>query len=390
MNTESTTMSVVPAKRVPIDLLRAISILTVLGILTTSFVLATDIFLILFLGVLFGVFLTKCAAFLSRRVPIGYRGCLAFTVATLLLSTIGAASLFFVQINRQIEQTSGKIDEGIQELRSHISNYPAVRSIVASTPLLSDMIGFEKQESVGSSENTDKSKGSSNGKSIESQNVPLDKLTEPVKQAVGMIGPLFKSTLGLVVNSLLIFFVGLFLAVSPTSNRDGVVQLIPTAKRQRVTEVLNSVGEALWRWLIGRFGSMLATGGGAFLLLLSLGIPLAGTLGMLTAILTFVPNIGGALALLLALLIALPQGTTVVGAVIAGYLVLQLFESYVITPLIQQKAVSLPPALLMAFQAIFGVMFGFIGAAVASPVLAAGKTAVQMLYIEDYLGAREG
>ena len=69
---------------------------------------------------------------------------------------------------------------------------------------------------------------------------------------------------------ILIFFVGLFLAVSPEKYRDGVVQLIPKAKRDRASEVLDSTSETLWRWLIGRFGSMLATGVGAFLLLLSL------------------------------------------------------------------------------------------------------------------------
>jgi predicted PurR-regulated permease PerM len=112
---------------------------------------------------------------------------------------------------------------------------------------------------------------------------------------------------------------------------------------------------------------------------------MAGTLGILTGLLTFVPNIGAAIALLLAVMLALPQGTGTVAAVVVGYMVVQLVESYVVTPLIEQKAVSLPPALVIAFQAVMSVLFGFVGAVVASPVLAAGKTIVEMLYIEDHL-----
>jgi predicted PurR-regulated permease PerM len=131
---------------------------------------------------------------------------------------------------------------------------------------------------------------------------------------------------------------------------------------------------------------MLVTGIGAYLLLAVIGVPMAATLGILTGLLTFIPNIGAAIALMLAILFALPQGLAAAGMVLGAYLALQLMESYLVTPLIQQHQVSLPPALLIAFQALMGVLFGFIGAAVASPLLAASKRTIEMLYIEDYLG----
>lgn len=358
--------------------------------LAAAFVLASEIILILFLGVLFGVFLTKLSGWVSARSTVSYRGSLAIVAISLLLTMAGAATFFFVQINDQVAKASGKIDEGVNELRSLLGKYPALKTTLATTPFVSDALGIKQNEAAkwkqesqnsGQRENENRSSGQSG--------MQLDSIPEPVKQAAGTIGQMFKTTFGLVVNSLLIFFVGLFLSVSPTTYRDGMVRLVPKPKRKRATEVLDSTSNTLWRWLIGRFGSMLATGVGAFLLLLALGVPMAGTLGILTALLTFVPNIGAAVALGLAILFALPQGTGTVGAVIGGYVALQLFESYVVTPLIQQKAVSLPPALLISFQAIMGGLFGFIGAAVASPVLAAGKTVVEMLYMEDYLESDE-
>jgi predicted PurR-regulated permease PerM len=44
---------------------------------------------------------------------------------------------------------------------------------------------------------------------------------------------------------------------------------------------------------------------------------------------------------------------------------------------------------VIAFQAVMSVLFGFVGATVASPVLAAGKTMIEMLYIEDQLESNE-
>lgn len=375
MNSEST-------NRIPVNLIRAIAVLTIIVALAAAFVLANEIILILFLGVVFGVFLTKTAGWVSSHSSVGYRGALAIIVVSLLLIFAGTVAFFFVQINEQIEAANEKIDEGMNELRDLIEEYPAVEATLASTPIVSAALGVEKDKSTPEKNTED---GEQKKSSSKQSGIQLDSIPEPVQQAAGSIGAMFRTTFGLVVNSLLIFFVGLFLAVSPGSYRDGIVSLVPKPKRKRFAEVLDSTSETLWRWLIGRFGSMLATGLGAFLLLLALGVPMAGTLGILTALLTFIPNIGAAIALALAILFALPQGVGIVGAVVGGYFILQLIESYVVTPLIQQKAASLPPALLISFQAIMGVLFGFTGAAVASPLLAAGKTMVEMLYIEDYL-----
>lgn len=52
------------------------------------------------------------------------------------------------------------------------------------------------------------------------------------------------------------------------------------------------VGDTLWHWLIGRFGSMLVTGGGAAALLVLAGVPMGLMLGVATGVLTFIPMIG--------------------------------------------------------------------------------------------------
>jgi predicted PurR-regulated permease PerM len=58
----------------------------------------------------------------------------------------------------------------------------------------------------------------------------------------------------------------------------------------------------------------------------------------------------------------------------------------VLAPLIQHKAVHLPPATILFAQVLMGAIVGALGVAVATPLAAAVMVAVGMLYVEDALG----
>lgn len=122
-------------------------------------------------------------------------------------------------------------------------------------------------------------------------------------------------------------------------------------------------------------------------------MPLAFALGLIAGLLAFIPNIGPVIAIAPALLLALPEGRTTLLIVLAIYIGVQALESYAITPLIQQEKVSLPPALIIAVQLLFGVLFGLLGLALATPIAAALMTVINLVYVRDYLDretARQG
>lgn len=372
---------------------RTITTLVVVVILAAALVITWEIILTLFLAVMFAVFLTFASAGLSRVLPLPYHGSLSLLVTTLILVSAGSIALFFVQIEHQVQEASQQIERGTEKIQKWAEEYTTVKSVIQSTPYLSQSLlpASDSQKKKHDSSPSEESKSpeqtddSPQKKSEKSQQTDLNSLAQPAKQAASFVGQMFRTTFGLVVNSVLILFVGLFLATAPASYRDGVVILFAPERRERIRQVMNQLGDTLWHWLIGRFGSMLVTGLGAWLVLLLIGVPMAGTLGFLTGLLTFIPNIGAAISFILAILVALPQGTTTAALVIPAYIGLQLLESYMITPLIQKQQVSLPPALLISFQAIMGVLFGFLGAIIASPFLAVVKVIVQELYVKDYL-----
>jgi predicted PurR-regulated permease PerM len=58
------------------------------------------------------------------------------------------------------------------------------------------------------------------------------------------------------------------------------------------------------------------------------------------------------------------------------------------TPLIQSRAVSLPPAVVILNQLVFGAVFGLIGLALATPLAAASTVPLRRMFgIDERAGS---
>ena len=71
--------------------------------------------------------------------------------------------------------------------------------------------------------------------------------------------------------------------------------------------------------------------------------------------------------------------------VVLLYVAVQAVESYLLTPLIQQRTISMPPALTLAMQLVAAVLLGALGLALATPLTAAGMVLVRELYVKGVL-----
>jgi predicted PurR-regulated permease PerM len=77
--------------------------------------------------------------------------------------------------------------------------------------------------------------------------------------------------------------------------------------------------------------------------------------------LNFVPNVGPLIADVPVVMVGFSQNGTTTFYIVLLYRVIQSLEGNVITPFIQQRAVSLPPALLLIAQLMMGTGFGILG-----------------------------
>jgi predicted PurR-regulated permease PerM len=203
-----------------------------------------------------------------------------------------------------------------------------------------------------------------------------------IGRGLGLIG----STFGAIANVLIVVFFAVFMAAQPQPYVEGFLFLVPRRRRNRAREVLYEIGNVLRRWLVGQ--SLLAvcvallTGVGLALL----GAPFAVALGLVAGLMEFVPYIGPFVAAVPAILVGFGDSPQLALKVALLFLAIQMVESYVLAPLIQHKAVHLPPATILFAQVLMGAIVGALGVAVATPLAAAVMVAVGMLYVEDALG----
>lgn len=202
---------------------------------------------------------------------------------------------------------------------------------------------------------------------------------------LGRIATFFSTTLGALVNTIVILFVGLYVVINPQLYKSSIIHLLPKNKRARGEEVLSQLGQVLRWWLVGRLASMILVGILTTIGLFIIGEPLAIILGLIAGLLSFIPFLGPILSALPAILIGLARSPMMAVWVIVVYTVVQLIESNLLTPLIQKRTVMLPPAFLLAAQFLFGVMMGFFGVLLATPLAVTATALIQMLYVQDVL-----
>lgn len=205
-----------------------------------------------------------------------------------------------------------------------------------------------------------------------------------------MVTPSFggwlSTTAGTAASLVLMVVFGVYLAVDPELYMRGGSRLLPPRHRPRMLQLLSEIGRALRSWLVGRVVSMAIIGVGTALGLWIAGVPLGVPLGIMAGLLSFVPNVGPILSAIPGILVGFAVSPHVALYALAVYCGVQVLESYVLQPLVEQKVVSLPPALLLSFQMLMGLSSGVIGLFMATPLLVTLVVIVQSVYLRELLG----
>lgn len=329
----------------------AIALASLAVVLLVSMYQVASLLLLLFAALLVGVLLQGISSFIEERTPVPYKVALGLVMLVGLGLTVLGSWLIFPAAADQMQQFSQQLPEAIAKLKESLAGLPGGQALASYIPVGADSVTT---------------------------------LLAEVENVAPRLARFFTSSFGAIGDFVIIFVVGLFLAVDPGLYRDGLLRLFPTDKRDRTDEVIHEVVSSLQGWLTGRLSSMLLIGVIVGLGLWALGVPFAFTLGLLAGLFSLVPNFGPILAFIPAFLIAWMHG----GISLALYVMLfygaaQGVESYVITPLIQKKATSVPPAMLLSMQVLLGFTAGLIGLLVATPLLVALIVLVKEIYVEE-------
>ena len=311
-----------------------------------------------FAAVLVGVFFHGGATLVQWAVRrtvnrrFGHGASLAIFCALLLLAATGFGFLAAPALSQQVDQLQDKLPRSVEAVRDYAQQTKWGQWLLDEGPL------------------------GDAGQLVSDPAAVMRRGMVWVGSAVTVFGSL-----------VFLLFTGLYAAAEPGLYRRGILWLLPPRDRERADAALKSVGRSLTYWLAGQLCSMTIIGVLTGVGLWALGIPLPFVLAVLTAVLTFIPNFGPVASVVPPALLAFGtegrywQDGSLALAVMALYFSIQFLESYLVTPLIQKRAVEMPPVLLIFAQLVMGTLAGIIGVAVAAPMIAAITAASKELVI---------
>ena len=306
--------------------------------------------LLLFAGVLFAVLLDAFTAGLGRMLPLSRGTRFALVVATLVGLVVILVAGSAARAPGQLYMLIGVMDAQINVLEKALAEYGI------------DLFGPEGRQDLGQF------------------------FSDPGR-LFGHVHHAVSGAYVVVMNTIVVVCLGLFFAAQPAAYREGVLLLLPVAKRPRVRAVMNEMGLMLRNWLLGQLVRSAVVAVALTVAFQMLGLPGAPLLGVQAGIANFIPYLGPLLAAFPVILVAMPLGLATVAWVVVIYFSIQTLEGFVIAPLIQKGSVNLAPAWTLFAIVVFGALFGAMGVALAAPLLAIGRIATLRFYVEDWLEA---
>jgi predicted PurR-regulated permease PerM len=230
------------------------------------------------------------------------------------------------------------------------------------------------------------------GQFLETVNVQdlLNTLSGQLAAALGQLSISVLPVLGGVADTLLsvliVIFLSIYLLTDPQMHQEGLIRLFPVWYRYRVREIFVRLDFTLRGWLRATIISMAFVGVATWLGLALLGIQQAAALGVLAALLSFIPNFGPIIALVPSVAVGIIQTPESVGWIVVIIYGVSFVQSQIFTPLLVAGSIRLPPVLVLLGQIVAGAFLGFLGIMLAVPITAILMVLVQEVYVKDILG----
>lgn len=324
---------------------KATLIIVFILLLTLFFVYSFKVLLLILGGALIALFFDSIATNVKKILPKVEKKTVIFLTLFVFIFFLGMLLYsFYPRVSEQIIALKKELPEAVSSIKKTIESNEVLNSILEIT------IKSFKSKSV-------------------SNNIQF----------------FFSSIFGFLGDIYIMLTLAVFFLIQPTIYKEGIAKLFVPNKREEVLKTINSMGSILNKWLVGKIISMLLVGVLTGIGLYLLNIPLALSLAIIATFLAFIPNVGPIIALIPALLIAFVKGEEYVFYTFLLYVVIQIVESNIITPLIQREAISLPMALILIAQVILGLFTGYLGLILATPIMAVLLFLIDNIYIKKYL-----
>lgn len=330
--------------------------LALLVIVASAYILwqIRDLLLLVFAAIVLANSLNLLADWLQKRLQIERSLAVLLSVLCLLSFAIAFVLLIVPSFAEQLQEIVVLVPKGIDQLNQWINSLD--RAIPASArPYVPDV------------------------NSVVQQATPI------VNRLLGGSFAFFSSSLGTIINVLLILILGLMMLINPVPYRQGFVRLFPAFYRRRIVQILDECQTALGQWIVGALISMTVIAICSTLGLSFIGVKAALANGVLAGLLNFIPNLGPTISVVPPMAIALLDSPLKALLVLGLYIGIQQFESNLLTPFVMAQQVNLLPAVTLLAQVFFASIFGFWGLLLALPLVVVCQIWIRRVLMEDVM-----
>lgn len=170
--------------------------------------------------------------------------------------------------------------------------------------------------------------------------------------------------------SFIVIALTLYFLASLTGMKEALYSLAPARDRPTLSDMTERITASVGSSLIGSVTLSSINAAVVFVLHVVIGLPFAALMAFIAFVITLIPLFGSVIFWLLASGVALFSSPTQALIFFVAYLIYIQIESYVVSPRVMNRAVSIPAALVLIGALVGGALMGVIGVLVALPIMA--------------------
>jgi predicted PurR-regulated permease PerM len=311
-----------------------------------------DVFLLLFIAVIFSLYLGAVRDFLVHRARVPER--LAFFLA-IIGTVVALGGLMTLLVPPVVEQTRQLVDvlpayitnweKGIDHF---VGRFPAMRSVWQP-----------------------------------GQHQVLQAVYDRLTSAANDLAPKVFSVVTAMIDLFAVFVMAIYMALQPGVYREWLIALFPPVHRDLVRDVLRDLADTLRAYIVAQLTTMSVLAALTAAGLYFLNVPYWLTFGIFTGLVAIVPFFGTLLSTTVPALFVLsgPNGGTHALYVILLGVIVHLIEGNIVSPLVMSKQIELPPVLTIMSVLVIGKLLGPLGLVIALPTLATVMVIVRRILI---------
>lgn len=180
---------------------------------------------------------------------------------------------------------------------------------------------------------------------------------------------------------IIVLILSLYFLASLQTTKRAFYSVMPRSNRAKVIDITEQITKSVGGYVSGMVVLALINSVLGFIMMTIVGVPFAGLVAVGVFLLAMIPLIGSVLATVLVSAVALFNSPTTALIAAVYYLIYMQIESYLLTPRIMNRVVSVPGALVVIGALAGGTLLGLLGALISIPVTAMVLMIIKQVWV---------